>query len=115
MSIQRLLLIVCALGLCHCDDCSYSALEKYLNLDNQTQDIRPVSDWNSLTTVFISMTLYTVVKLDTNLQSLTTYVWFSMEWNNEFIKWNPNMFCNITNFFYRPNKLWAPDFYIVEM
>ncbi|XP_071972652.1 5-hydroxytryptamine receptor 3A-like [Engystomops pustulosus] len=115
MSVQSLLLIVCALGLCHCDNCSYTALEKHLNLDNQSQDIRPVSDWNNITYVFISMTLYTVINLDTNLQSLTSYVWFSMEWKNEFIQWDPNMFCNITHFFYKPNKLWAPDIYIVEM
>ncbi|KAG8437647.1 hypothetical protein GDO86_008385 [Hymenochirus boettgeri] len=61
------------------------------------------------------MSLYTVVSLDTSQQTLITYTWFSLSWENDFITWNPNNFCGIDYILIRGENLWIPDMYIYEM
>ncbi|XP_075043658.1 5-hydroxytryptamine receptor 3A-like [Mixophyes fleayi] len=97
--------------------CSYFNLAQILS-DNQDipgAAVRPVRDWKTPTTVFIDLSLYTVISLDTSLQSLTTYVWFYMEWQNEFIRWNTDDFCGIDNVLTPATDLWLPDLYIYEL
>ncbi|XP_040264872.1 5-hydroxytryptamine receptor 3A-like [Bufo bufo] len=98
-------------------NCSFFNLAKNLsNNDNiPGPEVRPVQDWRRPTTVYIDLSLYTVVSLDTSLQSLVTYIWFSMEWENEFIKWEPEDFCKIKNMVIPGEKFWQPDLYIYEM
>ncbi|XP_071970383.1 5-hydroxytryptamine receptor 3A-like [Engystomops pustulosus] len=108
------LLLTCTLfGANYCqDDCSINNLIQ--NLTFPSQYIRPVKNWTTTTTVDIGMTLYTIVKLDTSMQSLTTLVWFSMTWENEFVQWNPNQFCFINKIFMSSDTFWKPDLYIYE-
>ncbi|XP_063800311.1 5-hydroxytryptamine receptor 3A-like [Pseudophryne corroboree] len=97
--------------------CSYFNLEQNLTNDKDIPgaNIRPARDWKTPTTVFIDMSLYTVITLDTTLQSLSTYIWFTMEWQNEFISWNPDYFCGIDSFATPGTNLWLPDLYIYEL
>ncbi|XP_040185082.1 5-hydroxytryptamine receptor 3A-like [Rana temporaria] len=98
-------------------NCSFSDLVQYLNNGTTfpSSNVRPVLKWSTPTLVEIDVTLYTVVSLDTTLQSLTTYVWFSMKWQNEFIDWEPDNFCGIKRVSVTASNLWIPDFYIYEM
>ncbi|KAM8945934.1 5-hydroxytryptamine receptor 3A-like [Pelodytes ibericus] len=106
-------------GYCPCQSqtvCNYDEVLNFLNLTNiPGSDVRPVKDWRNTTQVDIDVFFYTVVSLDTSLQSLTTFVWFSMTWQNEFISWNPDDFCGITQIFITDGTLWKPDLYIYEM
>ncbi|KAM4017189.1 5-hydroxytryptamine receptor 3A-like isoform 2-T2 [Anomaloglossus baeobatrachus] len=52
---------------------------------------------------------------DNTLQILTSYVWLSTEWQNEFISWNLNDSCNLESFYYNSDTLWTPDSCIYEM
>ncbi|XP_044125224.1 5-hydroxytryptamine receptor 3A-like [Bufo gargarizans] len=101
-------------GSCHCqNNCSY---EDVANLVNYTHsDLRPVKDCQTVSHVEVDLKLYTIVSLDTSLQILTTYVWFNMVWTNEFIKWDPKDYCNISNILVPDMNFWVPDLYIYEM
>ncbi|XP_044125225.1 5-hydroxytryptamine receptor 3A-like [Bufo gargarizans] len=100
-------------GVGYCQtDCSFQHLIK--NLEFPNPNIRPVKIWNTTTTVTIGMKLYAVIKLDTMLQSLTTLIWFSMTWENEFLNWNISEYCNIRKLFLSNFTIWQPDLYIYE-
>ncbi|KAM3920307.1 5-hydroxytryptamine receptor 3A-like [Leptodactylus fuscus] len=59
--------------------CSFHDVVQNLSKQNiPGSAVRPVKDWRTPTTVYIDLSLYTVVSLDTSLQSLTTYIWFAM-------------------------------------
>ncbi|CAJ0939776.1 unnamed protein product [Ranitomeya imitator] len=117
MSLRGLIvpLTVILLGTCHCGNtCSYkNVLDNITNIPGS--DVRPVKNWKDPTVVLIDLSLYTVINLDTSLQILTTYVWFNMEWKNEFLSWEPDDFCGIEKMLIPNNNFWLPDLYIYEM
>ncbi|XP_018410889.1 PREDICTED: 5-hydroxytryptamine receptor 3A-like, partial [Nanorana parkeri] len=98
-------------------NCGFNDLVQYLRNDTTVpkSDVRPVLDWRTPTLVNIDLALYSIISLDTSLQSLTTYIWFLMEWKNEFLTWEPNDFCGIKNVSITGTDLWRPDLYIYEM
>ncbi|XP_069594758.1 5-hydroxytryptamine receptor 3A-like isoform X2 [Ranitomeya imitator] len=108
------LLLTCTLfGVSFCQkNCSFDDLIQNLSFPNP--NFRPVKNWTTVTEVSIGMTLYTVVQLDTSLQSLTTLLWFNMKWINEFIEWDPDRFCSINKILLSKETLWKPDLYIYE-
>ncbi|XP_075693050.1 5-hydroxytryptamine receptor 3A-like [Rhinoderma darwinii] len=108
-------LTIILLGTCHCENtCSFNDVLQ-ITTKLPGSDVRPVRNWKSPTTVRIDLFLYAVISLDTSLQTLTTYIWFSMAWNNEFLSWNPDDFCGIKNILIPNNNFWFPDLYIYEM
>ncbi|CAH2324487.1 5-hydroxytryptamine receptor 3A-like [Pelobates cultripes] len=102
-----------------CDNqtvCSYQYLLNNLTVSGLPgPDVRPVKDWRKPTTVNIDFNLYTVIKFDTGLQSLTTLIWFYMTWNNEYISWDPKDFCGIEKMYILGDMLWKPDLYIYDL
>ncbi|KAM3920306.1 5-hydroxytryptamine receptor 3A-like [Leptodactylus fuscus] len=117
MSFHRVILLLTfiLLGTCHSENnCSFSDVASIVK-NFTDSDVRPVKDWKNPTNVSIDLTLYTIISLDTSLQTLTTFLWFSMEWNNEFLSWNPKDFCDIKKIFISTNDFWLPDLYIYEM
>ncbi|XP_072278824.1 5-hydroxytryptamine receptor 3A-like [Pyxicephalus adspersus] len=92
--------------------CSYNDLVQNLSAIDETS--RPVNNWLTATNVTIDLTLYTVIHLDTSLQSLTTLVWLNMAWDSEFKTWDPAMNCGIKSIFVTGDNLWKPDLYIYE-
>ncbi|XP_073461541.1 5-hydroxytryptamine receptor 3A-like [Aquarana catesbeiana] len=95
-------------------DCSYQKLLQSLNLANASK-VRPVRNWKNTSIVNIDMTLYTIVDLDMSMQTATTFVWFYMAWNDEYISWNPDDFCGIKKLLVNSDYFWKPDLYIYEM
>ncbi|XP_040185054.1 5-hydroxytryptamine receptor 3A-like [Rana temporaria] len=108
------LLMASLAGFCPCSACNYMQLSDALNMSSENMTVRPVKDWKKNTTVQVNIILYTVVKLDTATQTLTTFLWFTLEWENEFISWNPENYCGIQSFF-GSFDIWQPDIYIYEM
>ncbi|XP_063293325.1 5-hydroxytryptamine receptor 3A-like isoform X2 [Pelobates fuscus] len=112
-----LLLTLCLLGSCeNRTACSYwDVIQKFNLTDPLSPNVRPVKDWNSKTIVYIDFDLYSIVSLDTSLQTLTTLLWLKMTWQNEFISWNPDDFCGIDRVYISGDSLWKPDLFIYEM
>ncbi|XP_077311724.1 5-hydroxytryptamine receptor 3A-like [Lithobates pipiens] len=108
------LLMASLVGFCPCSACNYLELSDALNMSSANLAVRPVKNWKNTTTVKVNIILYTVVKLDTSTQTLTTFLWFTMEWTNEFISWIPENYCGIKSFF-GSFDMWQPDIYIYEM
>ncbi|KAM4614565.1 5-hydroxytryptamine receptor 3A-like [Discoglossus pictus] len=111
------LLVVTLLGACHSEPvCSYYNLLQNLSLQNSSgANARPVKDWTTQSIVWVNMYLYTIVDLDTSMQTLTTLIWFTMAWDNEFVSWNPDDFCGIDKIYVYSDNFWKPDIYIDEM
>ncbi|XP_075692862.1 5-hydroxytryptamine receptor 3A-like [Rhinoderma darwinii] len=108
-----LLLTSTLFGVNYCQlNCSFDNL--FNNLTFPDTHIRPVKNWTTVTEINIGMILYTIVKLDTSLQSLTTLVWFSMTWKNEFLQWDPKRYCSIEQILLSDDNIWKPDMYIYE-
>ncbi|CAI9542554.1 unnamed protein product, partial [Staurois parvus] len=61
------------------------------------------------------MALYTIVSLDTALQTMISYVWFNMAWQNQFISWDPANYCGIKQILIPGTDFWLPDLYVYEM
>ncbi|KAM8945948.1 5-hydroxytryptamine receptor 3A-like [Pelodytes ibericus] len=116
MRLLSMFLLLTFFGLGHCQpNCSYQNLFSSLNLSSNSVTVRPTSDWRVPTTVLLDVTLYSVVNLDMNLQSLTSYVWFYMSWNNSFLSWTPEENCGITKMLVPADSSWKPDIYIYEL
>ncbi|XP_056382257.1 5-hydroxytryptamine receptor 3A-like [Hyla sarda] len=116
MSLHRIILplTVILLGTCHSENnCSYNDVLQIVK-KLPSSDVRPVKNWKTPTRVFIDLSLYRVISLDTSLETLTTYIWFTMEWNNEFLHWNPDDFCGIEKMLIPNKNFWLPDLYIYE-
>ncbi|XP_068115947.1 5-hydroxytryptamine receptor 3A-like [Hyperolius riggenbachi] len=115
-TVQNLLCISVCTCTCDCNNssCSYDNVVGFIQ-NTLDSNVRPVKDWRTPTTVLIDLTLYTVISLDTSLQTLTTYIWFKMIWKNEFISWDPSNYCGINQVMIPGNNFWVPDLYIYEM
>ncbi|XP_069596604.1 5-hydroxytryptamine receptor 3A-like isoform X1 [Ranitomeya imitator] len=111
-----LLAVAILVGEASCEtDCGFYDLLASLNITDPPPDERPVTDWRNVTTVYLDFTLYAIVKLDMNQQTVISYVWFYMSWQNEFLLWDPDDFCGIESLLIPSDYFWKPDLYISEM
>ncbi|XP_073515699.1 5-hydroxytryptamine receptor 3A-like [Phyllobates terribilis] len=94
--------------------CSFQNVLETLNL-SRAPSVRPVKDWRDTSTVYLDLTLYTIVDLDMNKQTAIIFIWFYMSWKDEFVSWNPDIFCGIKKMFVSSDYFWTPDLYIYEM
>ncbi|XP_073437625.1 5-hydroxytryptamine receptor 3A-like [Dendrobates tinctorius] len=84
-------------GLSSCQDCSYKSVT---NITFPSSAFRPVKMWTDATSVWVDISLYDII---------------NVFWQNEFISWDPNLFCGIWYLYLRKEKFWRPDIYIYEM
>uniref|UniRef100_A0A3P9N5C6 Uncharacterized protein n=1 Tax=Poecilia reticulata TaxID=8081 RepID=A0A3P9N5C6_POERE len=98
--------------------CSYLEVLNYLNL-NRGNDLysltRPVKDFRKVTEVHLEVLLYAILDVREIDQTFVPYVWIIMQWQNDFISWDPSKFCNITKVTIPTDILWKPDLTIEEM
>ncbi|KAJ6653995.1 hypothetical protein lerEdw1_007627 [Lerista edwardsae] len=73
-------------------------LSNYL-LTNYKKGVRPVRDWRRTTTVAIDFMVYAIL---------------SVHWTDEFLRWNPENFDNITQMSIPTEAIWVPDILINE-
>lgn len=57
---------------------------------------RPVEDYHSPLEVNFSISLQQILKVDEKNQIITTNLWRSSFWKDDFLQWNPKNFGNIT-------------------
>ncbi|XP_040185055.1 5-hydroxytryptamine receptor 3A-like [Rana temporaria] len=95
----------------YCENCSYNDIK----LNYPKQKVRPVKNWTMPTIVTVDFSLVSVVSLDMSMQAITTVGYFSMQWKNEFISWNPDSYCGIKEMYIKRDNFWQPDLYIYEM
>lgn len=76
--------------------------EKYENLllDTIFEDYdirsRPVKDYHSAIEVNFSIYFQQILQVDEKHQMITTNIWRSLVWKDEFLNWNPESYGNIS-------------------
>uniref|UniRef100_A0A8C0GS67 5-hydroxytryptamine receptor 3A n=1 Tax=Chelonoidis abingdonii TaxID=106734 RepID=A0A8C0GS67_CHEAB len=88
-------------------------LSDYL-LTHYRKGVRPVQDWRRTTNVAIDVMVYAILSVDEKNQVLTTYIWYRQHWIDEFLRWNPEDFDNITQMSLPTQSIWVPDILINE-
>ncbi|XP_069598823.1 5-hydroxytryptamine receptor 3A-like [Ranitomeya imitator] len=58
--------------------------------------------------------VYAILGVDEKNQVLTTYIWYRQFWVDEFLKWNPKEYENVTQISIPTEKIWVPDILINE-
>ncbi|KAF7204078.1 5-hydroxytryptamine receptor 3A-like [Nothobranchius furzeri] len=99
-------------------ECSYQEVLKYLNLTKSNELFymtRPVRDFRKPTEVSLEVLLYAILDVREIDQTFIPYVWIILEWQNDYISWNPSDFCGIQNVTIPTDSLWKPDLTIEEM
>ncbi|XP_036883492.1 5-hydroxytryptamine receptor 3C-like [Sturnira hondurensis] len=75
---------------------------------------RPVTNYSNPTQVNISFTVSAILKVDAQLQLLTSFLWINLIWDNPFISWNPEECVGIKKLTVSAENLWIPDIFMVE-
>ncbi|GFU12750.1 acetylcholine receptor subunit alpha-type unc-63, partial [Nephila pilipes] len=71
--------------------------------------VRPVTDPNKAIVVYATITPIVIRRLDENDQELVMDSWMSMKWSDEYLKWDPKEFNNITVLRIPHTEIWKPD------
>ncbi|XP_029997960.1 5-hydroxytryptamine receptor 3A-like [Sphaeramia orbicularis] len=98
-------------------NCSYLALWNHLRLTTSNDflaTVRPVKNWTKPTEVWIDLMLYGILDVDEKTQTIVGNIWTKVIWNNEFLTWNPMLFCEIDLITVPRSLLWIPDLVIQE-
>uniref|UniRef100_A0A672V6M9 5-hydroxytryptamine receptor 3A n=1 Tax=Strigops habroptila TaxID=2489341 RepID=A0A672V6M9_STRHB len=88
-------------------------LSHYL-LAHYQKGTRPVRDWRTTTNVAIDLMVYAILSVDEKNQVLTTYIWYRQHWTDEFLRWDPARFDNLTQISLPMESIWVPDILINE-
>ncbi|NWX43044.1 5HT3A protein, partial [Steatornis caripensis] len=88
-------------------------LSHYL-LASYQKGTRPVRDWRTTTNVAIDLMVYAILSVDEKNQVLTTYIWYRQHWTDEFLRWDPARFDNLTQISLPAESIWVPDILINE-
>uniref|UniRef100_A0A3P8QRG9 5-hydroxytryptamine (serotonin) receptor 3B n=1 Tax=Astatotilapia calliptera TaxID=8154 RepID=A0A3P8QRG9_ASTCA len=83
-------------------------------LRNYDCGVRPVHNWTTPTTVYIDLTLRSVLDVDGKTQSITTSIWYRQVWTDEFLVWDPDEFEGIKEISLSSEAIWIPDVIISE-
>ncbi|XP_073511374.1 5-hydroxytryptamine receptor 3A-like [Phyllobates terribilis] len=83
-------------------------------MEGYKKGVRPVHNWRQTTTVLIDVMVYAILGVDEKNQVLTTYIWYRQFWVDEFLKWNPKEYENVTQISIPTEKIWVPDILINE-
>ncbi|KAM7012025.1 5-hydroxytryptamine receptor 3A-like [Tautogolabrus adspersus] len=111
--ISLLLYAPCSPAMLNCTRPDTPSLLEALEPVFKLRTIRPVMDMSTPTNVTIDFVLVGILGVDEKAQVLTTYIWQTLVWRNEFVSWDPEQ-CG-SSWITIPRKLlWVPDVVINE-
>ncbi|KAM8795551.1 5-hydroxytryptamine receptor 3A-like [Eudromia elegans] len=58
--------------------------------------------------------VYAILSVDEKNQVVTTYIWYRQHWTDEFLRWDPAHFDNVTQISLPAESVWVPDILINE-
>uniref|UniRef100_A0A8C5R6A6 5-hydroxytryptamine receptor 3A-like n=2 Tax=Leptobrachium leishanense TaxID=445787 RepID=A0A8C5R6A6_9ANUR len=97
--------------------CRYHDLIEHVNLTKHQELLSlsiPKKDWREPLTVYVAAKLIAILSVAEKTQSITSCIWFSVMWKNEFVSWNPEEMCNISFITFPLSRFWLPDLSIFE-
>ncbi|XP_033637775.1 neuronal acetylcholine receptor subunit alpha-10-like [Asterias rubens] len=103
------LLLLIALKEIIASDESYALLEDLFEKKKYNKYVRPVL--NESTPVNIRMELYLsqINDVDEKYQTITTMIWLTQRWTDEYLKWDPAQYHNLSEIRLPSHLIWLPD------
>lgn len=98
--------------------CNYSQVMAALKLTEEKEKLtmsRPVENFQTLTLVYLEMTVPAILSVKENEQLFIARIWLYMAWHNKFLSWKPEEFCGLQYLVVPSDSLWKPDVIIEEM
>ncbi|XP_041672082.1 5-hydroxytryptamine receptor 3A-like [Cheilinus undulatus] len=98
--------------------CSYRDVIKHLNLTRNkdlSTMVQPLKDSRNTTVIYLDVMLYAILDMKEKEQQFVGYFWVDMSWFDDYISWDPDEFCNITETYVPTKAVWTPDVTIEEM
>ncbi|XP_002740574.1 neuronal acetylcholine receptor subunit alpha-10-like [Saccoglossus kowalevskii] len=83
-------------------------------LKNYNSIVRPTHNISTVTTVTMQLFVSQIVEMDERIQTLKINSWLTLEWLDEYIKWNVNEYNGIDNVKLPSHSLWLPDIVLYE-
>jgi len=71
--------------------------------------VRPVINDSDAVKIQLGVTLQAIVEVDEVNEILISDVWFNLNWNDPYMKWNASEYGNIDDIRLPPSKIWMPD------
>uniref|UniRef100_UPI00358E223E 5-hydroxytryptamine receptor 3A-like isoform X2 n=1 Tax=Myxine glutinosa TaxID=7769 RepID=UPI00358E223E len=112
-----LLLSIASHGLAYTDateDFPMAMLAKEL-LTNYSNEVLPVANWKSSLTVYLNISITSILNLDEMNYRLSMYLLFTQGWYDYHLQWDPVMHDGITHMSLPANEIWYPDLIIDEI
>ncbi|XP_015250247.1 PREDICTED: 5-hydroxytryptamine receptor 3E-like [Cyprinodon variegatus] len=97
----------------NCSQPTPASLLRSLEPVFELKSLRPVINISVPTRVGIEFTLFGILGVDEKSQVLTTFIWETLEWKNEFTSWDP-VECGLEWIAIARDLLWVPDIVINE-
>ncbi|CAF0777559.1 unnamed protein product [Rotaria sordida] len=81
----------------------------YTLLTGYEKAVRPIRKASEAVVVKLGITLTQIMDIDERNQIMTTNIWLDQEWNDEFLKWNPEDFGGLKKIRIPCRHIWLPD------
>ena len=80
--------------------------------DGYSENILPVLNLDKPVLISFYMFYLSIDNVDIKSKIVNARIVFGLEWTDEYLKWNPSDFKNISWFTVNPRSVWLPDIYI---
>ncbi|XP_010577770.1 PREDICTED: 5-hydroxytryptamine receptor 3A-like [Haliaeetus leucocephalus] len=97
--------------------CTYYDVIEYLNISSYSKlhaHILPKTDLKEPVEVKMDFMLVAILSVVEKLQTVTFYIVLNLEWENTFVTWDPQDFCNISEIVLPTDTYWSPTIFILE-
>ncbi|XP_057299806.1 neuronal acetylcholine receptor subunit alpha-10-like [Hydractinia symbiolongicarpus] len=78
-------------------------------LSNYHPDARPSSSVTKPVNLTFDIALKQMLDMDEKQQIMTTNVWIRHYWNDQYLRWDPAKWSNVSYLAVGPDKIWKPD------
>merc|ERR1712183_944686 len=72
----------------------------------------PVKNASIAQEVFMEATLQKIMDVDVDKGVLTTLIWLDMQWEDDYLKWDPEKSGGVDRLELPPSKVWTPDIFL---
>ncbi|XP_058890817.1 5-hydroxytryptamine receptor 3A-like isoform X2 [Acipenser ruthenus] len=112
-------LLTLAIGCMHCAGVCGAAGEDLVLLGQRltqgyVKRFRPVLHWDQPVTVYLDLSLYSILDLQEKEEKLTLQLLFGQRWQDEYLSWDPSQFDGLSHFTLPASSVWTPDVTIKE-
>ncbi|KAK6493656.1 5-hydroxytryptamine receptor 3A-like [Huso huso] len=112
-------LLTLAIGCMHCAGVCGAAGEDLVLLGQRltqgyVKRFRPVLHWDQPVTVYLDLSLYSILDLQEKEEKLTLQLLFGQRWQDEYLSWEPSQFDGLSHFTLPASSVWTPDVTIKE-